>query len=317
MSKCGRSLPAPAARAAKRQFVAEAVKDNLIGVHALVWCGGWSKEEILKAANGSREAGFDLIEIPVFQPEVMDAGLTKAILSDNGLKASASLGLSLDADISSDDSDCVSRGKQKLISALNFTQRAGGTVLCGPIYSAIAKYPGPPTAQGRKNCVLALREVAQRASDVGVTLGLEVINRYETNVLNTASQAMEFLADLNASGVTVHLDTYHMNIEENSMEQAVRTCASALGYVHVGESHRGYLGTGSVDFQGLFHTLAAVEYDGPITFESFSSSVVSPDLSNNLCVWRNLWQESSDLAVHARKYIDAAWTAAKLTNVHK
>lgn len=59
-------------------------------------------------------------------------------------------------------------------------------------------------------------------------------------------------------------------------------------YIHIGESHRGYLGTGSVDFQGLFRGLAAIDYKGPLTFESFSSAVVSPSLSNTLCVWRNL-----------------------------
>jgi D-psicose/D-tagatose/L-ribulose 3-epimerase len=69
-----------------------------------------------------------------------------------------------------------------------------------------------------------------------------------------------------------------------------------------------------VDFQGLFNALAAQAYTGPLTFESFSSAVVSPDLSNNLCVWRNLWQDSAELAVHARGYIDAQWSAAVLAH---
>ena len=75
-------------------------------------------------------------------------------------------------------------------------------------------------------------------------------------------------------------------------------------------SCRGYLGSGSVDFGGLFRALADIEYTGPITFESFSSAVVSPNLSNNLCVWRNLWSDSGDLSAHARGYIDAMWRAA-------
>lgn len=123
---------------------------------------------------------------------------------------------------------------------------------------------------------------------------------------------MEFLADVNHHNVSVHLDTYHMNIEEASFEQAVRLCGDRLGYVHIGESHRGYLGSGSVDFAGLFRGLAAIDYAGPLTFESFSSAVVSPDLSNNLCVWRNLWSDSADLAAHARGFIDSEWRAARI-----
>ncbi len=143
---------------------------------------------------------------------------------------------------------------------------------------------------------LNCQELAQRAADSNVTLGLEVINRYETNVLNTAKQVggsvwctgaswhplframcqchvhmlakhishsqqgMEMLADINEPNVTIHLDTYHMNIEETSMADAVFTCGDKLGYVHIGESHRGYLGTGSVDFDGLFKALAAIDY---------------------------------------------------------
>ncbi|CAI7791382.1 unnamed protein product, partial [Closterium sp. NIES-53] len=79
-----------------------------------------------------------------------------------------------------------------------------------------------------------------------------------------------------------------MNIEESSLADAVVLCGSRLGYVHIGESHRGYLGSGTVDFPQLFRALARAQYTGPITFESFSSEVVSPTLSNTLAVWRNL-----------------------------
>jgi D-psicose/D-tagatose/L-ribulose 3-epimerase len=79
--------------------------------------------------------------------------------------------------------------------------------------------------------------------------------------------------------------------------------------------YRGYLGTGSVDFTGLFRGLAAIDYSGPITFESFSSEVVSEDLSNTLCVWRNMWSDSHDLAVQARAFIDSQWAAARIAAV--
>lgn len=284
--------------------------DNLLGAHALVWVGGWSKTECDKAVKGAAAAGYDLIELAVFQPENMDAAYTKSALQQAGVRASASLGLTVDADINSDDPEVVRRGKEKLLKALDFTHQVGGLYLCGVIASALLKYPAPATAEGRKNSAASLKEVARKAADYGITLGIEVVNRYETNLFNTAQEAMEFLALINEPNVKVHLDTFHMHIEENSLTQAVLTCRDKLGYVHIGESHRGYLGTGSVKFNELFKALAAVDYKGPLTFESFSSAVVSPDLSNTLCVWRNLWKDSSDLAVHARGFLHAEWTAA-------
>lgn len=98
------------------------------------------------------------------------------------------------------------------------------------------------TEEGRANAVSAVRRVARRAADEGVTLGLEVVNRYESNLLNTAEQAVAFLSEVNEPNVKVHLDSYHMNIEERSLRQAVLACGDELGYVHVGESHRGERG---------------------------------------------------------------------------
>lgn len=123
---------------------------------------------------------------------------------------------------------------------------------------------------------------------------------------------MTFLAEVNEPNVKVHLDSYHMNIEERSMRQAVLTCGDSLGYVHVGESHRGALGTGSVNFVELFWGLAEIDYVGPITFESFSDKVVSKQLSNTLCVWRTMWEENEPLAKGARDYIERCIEASKV-----
>jgi D-psicose/D-tagatose/L-ribulose 3-epimerase len=110
--------------------------------------------------------------------------------------------------------------------------------------------------------------------------------------------------------VTIHLDTYHMNIEEDDLVRPVYEVGDRLGYVHIGENHRGYLGSGHLDFGAFFHALADVGYPGPITFESFSSAVVSAGLSNDLAVWRNLWDDGDDLARHARAFIDGQLAAA-------
>ena len=124
-----------------------------------------------------------------------------------------------------------------------------------------------------------LQDLAKEAGNLEMTLGLEVCNRYETNVINTAADALRLADDIGADNVTIHLDTYHMNIEEDDFVRPVLLVGDRLGYVHVGESHRGYLGSGHLDFTAFFHALADINYTGPITFESFSSAVVSPTFS--------------------------------------
>ena len=102
-----------------------------------------------------------------------------------------------------------------------------------------------------------------------------------------------------------------MNIEEDDLVRPVYEVGERLGYVHVGENHRGYLGSGHLDFTGFFHALNDVGYTGPITFESFSSAVVARGLSNDLAIWRNLWDDGEDLAAHAHTFVANGLAAAR------
>ncbi len=276
---------------------------NTLGVHALVWVGDWTEKSCRAAVERTKAAGFDLIEVPVLDPDRIDAAMTRRVLDEAGLAAACSLGLSFDADVSSDDPDTVARGEALLAGALRVTRDIGASYLGGVLYSALGKYGKPASERGRAHCVAALSRLAQAAGESGITLGLETVNRYESNVVNTAQQTLALIKDVGAPNVVVHLDTYHMNIEEGDLARPVYECGERLGYVHVGESHRGYLGSGTVDFRTFFRALTAVGYAGPITFESFSSAVVSEGLSNMLGVWRNLWSDGDDLARHARSFI--------------
>lgn len=96
----------------------------------------------------------------------------------------------------------------------------------------------------------------------------------------------------------------------------VLDAAPALRYVHIGESHRGYLGTGTVDFDTFFKALGRIDYDGPIVFESFSSAVVAPDLSRMLGIWRNLWTDNDELGAHANAYIRDKLVAVDSIRLH-
>ena len=277
---------------------------NQIGVHALVWVGGWSEAECRRAIESSKTAGFDLIEIPVLDPSTIDIDMTRQVLESVGLQAGCSLGLSFDTDISSVDPAVVAAGDRLLHQALEVARGIGANYLGGILYSALGKYSQMPTREGRANCVNVLRGLAREAAADGITLGLETVNRYESNLLNTAEQTIEMIDAIGEDNVVVHLDTYHMNIEESDFRAPVLTAGDRLGYVHVGESHRGYLGTGTIDFAALFDALAEINYQGTITFESFSSAVVSPNLSTTLAIWRNLWSDGMHLARHARQFID-------------
>jgi D-psicose/D-tagatose/L-ribulose 3-epimerase len=277
---------------------------NPIGVHALVWVGGWTEPEARTAIESTKAAGYDLIEIPLLDPWSVDVKMTQRLLEEHELGMTASLGLAPETDVSSEDPAVVQAGERLLRQAADVVRDLGGDYLCGVIYCNLGKYAGPPTDRGRANSVHAIQRLADHAAASGISLGVEVVNRYESNLFNTARQALAFITDVDRPNVYVHLDTYHMNIEEPDMVSPVLRCGDRLGYVHIGESHRGYLGSGSVDYAGFFRALAQVRYGGTITFESFSSAVVSPVLSNMLAIWRNLWDDSTDLASHARSFID-------------
>ena len=283
---------------------------NLLGVHALVWVGGWSKDQCREAIKNSAEAGYGLIEIPALDPKSIDVEHTKATLNEFGLKGACSLGLSFDADINNDDSEIAKRGEARLMDALNVVEQLGGDYLGGVIFSALGKYKFPPTKKARDNAVAALKRLAIAAQAKGITLGLEPVNRYESNLLNTGSQALEMIKDIGEPNVVVHLDIYHMNIEEQDLVSPVLEAGNKLGYVHIGASHRGPLGTGNIDFDSFFGALAKIGYKGTITFESFSSTVVAPDLSSTLGIWRNLWTDNKSMAKSAREYIENKVVAA-------
>lgn len=284
---------------------------NKLGVHALVWEKGWSHEECARAIANTAKVGFDLIEIPALDPSSIDTAFTAKELLKNGIGATSSMGLADDADISANDRDKEKRGEAKLLEAVGVIRDIGATHMCGILESAFQKYAVPTTSEGVKRSCEILARVAEKAAASNITMGLEVVNRYESNVLNTASQAVEMCKRIGAPNVKVHLDVYHMNIEESDIQQAILETGDYLGYFHTGDSHRGYMGSGSIDLAGVFRAVVKSGYSGPITFESFSSRVVGQPLEGILGIWRNLWEDSHDLASHALMYTKAQLKAAQ------
>jgi D-psicose/D-tagatose/L-ribulose 3-epimerase len=275
------------------------------GGHALVWAGDWSAEGARAAISGAARSGYDYVEIALLDPWKVDTAMTRDLLAEYGVRAHASLGLSPTTDVTSTDASIIAKGDELLRKATDVLHELGGTELCGVLYCSLGKYPGPASRENRANSVAAMQRLSDYAADKGINVNLEVVNRYETNIMNTGIEGLAFLDEVNRPNTFIHLDTYHMNIEEDGMEKSVLAAGDKLGFVHIGESHRGYLGSGNVDFDTFFAALKKINYQGPITFESFSSAVVDPALSNTLCVWRNLWSDSDDLASTALSFMKA------------
>lgn len=281
-----------------------------LGIHVQVWVKGWTEAECRLAVERTKQTGYDFIEISLYDLANFDSQMTLRILEDYDLGATCSIALKFETDISSEDAATVERGEQYLMDALQAAQDVGSKYLVGITYSALGKYAAEATSRGRRNCVEVLRRVGQRARELDVTLGLEVVNRYETNVLNTAGQALDLIDEVGDNNIVVHLDSYHMNIEEGDLARPIHLCGNRLGYVHIGDSHRGYLGSGTVQFERLFRGLADIGYDGPIAFESFSSAVIEKRQAGALAVWRDLWDDGIDLAKHAKSFMDTQLVAA-------
>lgn len=283
---------------------------NRLGLHANVWVAGWSDEEAIRAIDKTAEKGFDLIEISAMAPHLMNIDLTRRRLEQAGIGVTMSLGLEAEKDISSTDPERVRAGEAHLMDVVSMARDLGATHVCGILYSAFQKYTEPATAAGVASSIEVMARVAEKAAASDITLGMEVVNRYESNVLNTASQAVEYCRRVGADNVKVHLDVYHMNIEEADAVAAIHATGDRLGYFHTGESHRGYMGTGSIDLKAIFQALARIDYQGPITYESFSSRVVGQPLTGILGIWRETWEDGDDLVQHAMMYTKSQMIAA-------
>ena len=282
---------------------------NPFGIHALVFSGTWSPEDARRAISGAATAGFDIIEIPMTGRRI-DTALTKRLLKEYGITPTCSLGLTADTDISSENSGVVKRGEEVLELALETAAEIGSSFVGGVLYSMLGKYDQGPTERGLENSAKVLRRICERAAKLNIKIGLEPCNRYETNVVNTVKEMRNFIKRFGEpDNCFVHFDAYHVHIEEN-YEQAVEDGGDRIGYVHVGDSQRGYLGSGNVDFGRIFRSLAKVNYEGPLVFESFSKKVVDKELTRALAIWREMWSDSEDLAEKAHGFLVREWNRA-------
>lgn len=276
---------------------------NTLGLHAMVATADGDADAIRHAAKVASRSGYGLLELPILDPWALDTDAARDAAQTEGLELACSLGLSTETDISSQDPECVDAGVELLTRAVEVTALLGGRWLCGVLASALGKYPGPPTLAGWRNSIAAMRQVAAHAAEREVRLGLEVVNRYESNLVTTVADAHEYLAAVGSDRLWIHVDTYHALIEETSMRDAVERAGDRLGYVHVGQNDRGALDSGTVDLDGFLGVLVETGYAGPITFEGFSRATADPELADTLAIWRSTWTDGETLAAEANAYL--------------
>ena len=280
------------------------------GVHALVFGDTWNRETAKATCRAAAEIGYDLVEVLMFDPYALDLESTRAGFAGTDLGLRLGMALGPDTDISSTDPDTAARGEAAVARALEIASDLGAPGVSGITYAAFANYGAAQTETQRAQVVERLSRLDGRASQLGVRLGLEPVNRYESYMVNTLDQAAAMIRDAGGQSMFIHMDTFHMNIEESDIPAAVSRNAGLLGYAHVADSNRGTLGGGHFDLKGFFRALASVGYEGDFTVESFSSRVLSSGLVGGVRLWREAWTDPMEAASAALEAMRAAKASA-------
>jgi D-psicose/D-tagatose/L-ribulose 3-epimerase len=257
-----------------------------LGIHAMAWTAHWS-DESLPLIDRVAELGLDFIEIPLMDVDDVHPASIRARLDAAGIDVVTSTVLSERTDLTSPDPDVRAAGVAYLRRCVEVTAELGSPQLSGVIYGMHGKRPHDrPERHDWQWAADCLADVAEHAADRGLAIGLEPVNRYESPLLNTCGQAVELADMVGAPNVRIHLDTYHMNIEEKSWAEPVALAGERLCHFHLCENDRGIPGTGLVDWDELFGALGELHYDGYAGLESFVD--VSEDMVAGTCVWRDL-----------------------------
>jgi D-psicose/D-tagatose/L-ribulose 3-epimerase len=178
--------------------------------------------------------------------------------------------------------------------AIEKVSATGSEMLTGVIYGTLGELPGrPPNDRDYDVIAKTLSKVAKEAKQHGVRLGIEPVNRYETFLVNTVEQGVSLVERIGADNVFLHPDTYHMNIEEDSFAEALRTGGSHVQYIHLSESHRGTPGHGTVDWDSVFEGLRDISFQGGLVMESFAE--INEDIARATCMWRDIVKDPARL----------------------
>jgi D-psicose/D-tagatose/L-ribulose 3-epimerase len=253
-----------------------------------------------------REMGFDGVEIVFQQKEFMDLKEARKLLREIDLSCCSLCGaFGPGKDLRGNDQERAT-AREFIKDGIRACADLDCDVFAGPIYSTVGRASfesKEARAKQWETVVSELQELCTYAKEYGVYLCVEVMNRFATDFLNTCSDAVRLLKDVGSSYLTIHLDTFHMNIEENNLSMAILDAGDSLYNFHVAENHRGMPGTGTIDWIGIRDALNRINYNRYIVIESFLPNVlVNGSVAS---IWRPLAKSSEEFAEKSLKFLEA------------
>lgn len=270
------------------------------GMNLLLWTGEMN-EGMVPVLEMLKSLGYDGVEVPIFNTS-LDYAAWGERLDRLGLQRTAVTVRSVDDNPISADAGIRKKGVQGTKQVLDCCAALGATHLVGPFHSALGHFSGKGRTEDEwKWGVEAMREVAEHAGRVGVILGVECLNRFETYLLNTHADAAKFARQVGHPNCRVMYDTFHANIEEKSIAQAIHSCADVLCHVHISENDRSTPGRGNVRWAENFDTLRNINYNGWMVVEAFGLAL--PELAAATKIWRRMFESEEQLARDALAFM--------------
>jgi D-psicose/D-tagatose/L-ribulose 3-epimerase len=276
------------------------------GMNLLLWTGHLD-ESIMPVLERLKTMGYDGVEVPMFELDEKFYGDWGKRLDGLGLKRTA-VTVRTEADNPiSPDAKVRAAGVAATKRALDCCQALGAETVCGPYHSALGYFSGAgPTADEWKWGVDSMRQVAEHAAKTAVTLAVEALNRFECYFLNCAADAARFVKEVNHPSCRMMYDTFHSNIEEKNIGEAIRTAAPYLAHVHISENDRSTPGQGNVRWAENFDALAKSGYDGWMVVEAFGLAL--PSIAAATKIWRRMYQSEEQLARDALAFMKTETT---------
>jgi D-psicose/D-tagatose/L-ribulose 3-epimerase len=281
-----------------------------LGFNLLLWTSHvteaeWPIIEKLKAT------GFDGVEVPMFEGDVAHYEKLGRHLAALGLK-STGIGVMPGGGKNALSPDKAERAAalQHLKWLIDCTAAIGGDIAAGPFHQPLGEFSGQgPTADEIARCVEVHQAAADYAARHRITLAVEPLNRFECYFLNSAAQAASLVNKVGAPNYGYLYDTFHFNIEEDSITAVIPQTIGQISHVHISENNRGVPGAGHIDFQSVFNALKGAGYDGWMTIEAFGAAL--PGLAAATKIWRPLFSRYEDVYEKGYALMRAGWDQAK------
>ncbi|WP_297337717.1 sugar phosphate isomerase/epimerase family protein [Algoriphagus sp.] len=277
--------------------------DVKFGVSTWLWTSPFNSEAF-KLFPKIKEYGYDAVEIPVEDPGLIHSTEVKKALADHGLEAVICGAFGPSRDLTHEDPSFHQTCFDYLDQCFAIAAELGTGFVAGPMYSAVGKARLVSVEQKKvewNRAVSNLRKVCQRAREHGLEIAIETLNRFETDLINTSEELMQLIIDINEPEAKALLDGFHLNIEEPSIEQAIRNVGSKLIHVQVSENYRGTPGTGQTNWDAWKRGLEAVNYSGTISIESFTPEV--KELAGAVCIWKPLVPSQDGFAKEGLEFL--------------